>query len=101
MGKTLKYNPPKWGIYKSYESDKKHYPYLIKDKMCRSVIAKISVNSGYEKGNAEIIVRAVNSHEELVNLLKESLKYIRRNDEGDTGEFQEMIQDAIAKAEVE
>lgn len=67
MGKTLKYNPPKWGIYKSYESDKKHYPYLIKDKMCRSVIAKISVNSGYEKGNAEIIVRAVNAYDSLIS----------------------------------
>lgn len=67
MGKTLKYNPPKWGIYKSYESDKKHYPYLIEDKMCRSVIAKISVNSGYEKGNAEIIVRAVNAYDGLIS----------------------------------
>lgn len=67
MGKTLKYNPPKWGVYKSYESDKENYPYHIEDKECRTLIAEICVNSGYEKGNAEIIVRAVNAYDGLIS----------------------------------
>lgn len=48
--------------------------------------------------DAAFVVLAVNTHEGMVSLLGEALKYIRRNDEGDTQEFQEMIERAIEKA---
>lgn len=66
MEKTLRYIPPKWGVYKSHESDNDIYPFYIEDKECRSSIAKIPINCGYEQGNAEIIVRSVNAYEGLI-----------------------------------
>lgn len=67
----------------------------------QSVILQMEINSDIQtaKDNCAFIGRAVNSHYEMLNLLKGFVENLDLKDRHDVAEFSALVYKAIAKAE--
>ena len=92
----MNYTPTPWKVFEGKENEGKSTSKAIVDQT-GIVLANIW-NRGTKpaqqaKANAEFIVRAVNSHEELLEACKDALKFMDGTDVGRN------LEEAIAKAE--
>ena len=100
--KTKEHTPTPWGITYN-KTTKKKYVYISKDRLEQLAIVQPTISGDYE-ANAALIVRAVNSHEALINSIQFALQILNSNDENDAEAMPEVVrklEKALKQAEEE